>query len=273
MENNSTSDYIKYNNLLLADGSNKQQLTNDQEVCINSCYANPNCRGVNIVKNVGQNEVSADGYNYKTVPKITCEYVDNICYSNSKQENINSTFYAKKNNLQFENGTPFLLKNNGVCLSVKQSGNNQVLGSTKCKNKDVTPVLFDTEADTIKVGSEGDNCFKYSGEQLQLSKCNTYDTNQKFVYDHVYKTLRPTIDTTKCIVTSGEADSYNFNIGKADCKPAVESKTIFENYYKNVSNDDIEHFQNKDYSTDMTYYIIYVIALCIIAFLVIVLSK
>lgn len=269
-----TVDYIKYDSLLLNDGSGKKDLTNDPSTCIKSCLNNPNCRGVNIVNNVGQNEVSTDGYNYQNVPKVTCEYVDNVCYSNAKENNSNSTFYAKKHNLHFENNVPYLLKNNGRCLSVTNSQSGPVLNASDCNDSSkVTPVFFDTVVDTIKVGTDGDVCLKYGNDQIQLQKCNTFDESQKFIYDHVYNTLRPNSDTTKCLVTSKGEDGYKFGIGQCDWQPPPESNTTFENYYKpDPTEDYIEYFEN-DYSVDMRYYIIYMILLCMIAYLVIVSSS
>jgi hypothetical protein len=274
--NNSYTDYIQYDNLLLNDGSNVQELTNVPSECITSCINNPNCRGLNIVLNTGQNEVSTDGYNYQNVPKVTCEYVSNICYSNAKSENPNSKFFAKKHNLHFENNTPYLLKNNGVCLSAQSDtkGNTTLIGVNCNDSSKVSPVLFNTTADTIQVGTDSGACLSYTSDTgLKLLKCNIWDQNQKFIYDHVYNTLRPISDTTKCITTTKTTQNdgsplYTFGIGACG-NPSPSNNTTFENYYRPDPEEDyIEYFEN-DYSVDMGYYIIYMILLLMIAYLVI----
>jgi hypothetical protein len=282
--NNSFNSYIQYDNLLLNDGSNKQQSTNVPSECITKCVNDPNCRGVNVILNTGQNEVSSDGYTYQDAPKATCEYVSNICYSNSKTPNPNSKFFAKKHNLHFENNVPYLLKNSGTCLSVQSDPNsNDKLLGVDCNNSDkVSPVYFDTSADTIKIGSDGDACLRYTGSDgLSLLKCNIWDQNQKFIYDHVYNSLRPISDTTQCITTTKSTQPDGtplYTYGVAQCgKPSSSNHTTFENYYKPDPKDDYIEYYNKlhetqDYSLDLTYYTFYMVLLCIIAYLVIVSS-
>jgi len=273
---NSFTDYIQYDNLVLNDGSNNQELTNVPAECVTSCINNPDCRGLNIILNTNENEVSTDGYNYQNVPKVTCEYVSNICYSNTKSENPNSKFFAKKHNLEFENNTPYLLKNNGVCLSVKSDnkGNPTFIGVDCNDSSKVSPVSFDTTADTIQVSTDSGLCLSYTSDAgLKLLKCNIWDQNQKFIYDHVYNTLRPISDTTKCIVTKKTTQNdgsplYTFSI-EAFANPSPSNNTTFENYYKpDPLEDYIEYFDN-DYSVDMGYYIIYMIFLLMIAYQVI----
>lgn len=272
--NYSFSNYIKYDNLVLNDGTNLQDTVNNENDCFNKCSDNPNCQGVNIIKN-NQNKVSEDGYNYQNVLPLKCEYINNICYSNTKNKNTNSTFYAKKNNLHLENNTPYILKNNNICLSL--NNNNNMIGGSSCDNiKNITPVLFDTSHDTIKIDIKGDTCLNFDNNNLNLLKCNTFSPNQKFIYDNVYNTLRPYNDTTQCVnakeIINNGITNYKFSTDP--CKELIsKNDTKFENYHSYISDDSIEYFQNKDYSTDMTYYIIYITLLCMIAFLVIISSK
>lgn len=272
---NPSASYIQYDNLLLNDGTNNKQLTNVPSECVTACVNDPNCRGLNLILNTGQNQVATDGYNYQDVPKVTCEFVSNISYSNSKTSNPNSKFFAKNNNLNFENNVPYLLKNSRNCLSVQQDsgGNNKLIGSDCNDSSKVTPVLFNTQQDMIKVGTEGDSCLIYTNDGLDLLKCNNWDQNQKFIYDHVYNTLRPASDTTQCITTTKTTQPdgsplYTYGMGACG-NPSDSNNIIFENYYKpNQKDDYIEYFE-KDYSVDMTYYIIYMVLLCMIAYLVI----
>jgi len=271
--NNILSNYVKYNNLLLNDGTNKKETVNLKTDCINKCSNNPNCQGVNIITNNVQNQVNTDGYNYQNVPQITCQYVSNICYSNTKNENANSTLYAKKNNSHLENNVPYLLKNNNVCLSTK----NNNLGATNCNDiNNVTPVLVNTDSNIIKVGMKGDICLNYDNNgNLNLDKCNTFNPNHKFIYENVYNTLRPYNDSSQCVNTTKITNNGNTNY-KYITVPCTQSSSqnnvTFENYHNTIA-DNIEHFQNKDYSTDMMYYVIYITLLCMIAFLVIISSK
>lgn len=273
--NNPFTSFIKYDNLLLTDGSNKQQLVNTPSECINTCVNDPNCKGLNVILNNGQNEVTTDGYNYQNVPPVTCEYVTNICYSNAKSVNSNSKFFAKKHDLQFDTTTPYLIKTNGVCLYID---NNNNLLSGNCNNSNsVSPVYFDNANDMIKVDSNGNNCLSYTADTgLIITRCNVYDSNQKFIYENVYNTLRPYNDTTQCITTSTKINSdgsstYIFVVSPF-VNPGPENNMTFEAYYKpNPTEDYIEYFEN-DYSVDMGYYIIYMILLCMIAYLVIISS-
>jgi hypothetical protein len=273
--NNPFASLIQYNNLLLTDGSNKQQLVNTPNECINTCINDPNCKGLNVILNTGQNEVTTDGYNYQNVPPITCEYVSNICYSNAKSENSNSKFFAKKHDLNFDNNTPYLLKMNGGCLS---QGPNLV-GLNCNDSSNVTPVYFDNKNDMIKIDSQGNNCLAYTPDHgLYTSECNWFDTSQKFIYENVYNTLRPLDDTTLCI-TAHRINGINlpnpaFSVGIAPfVNPGPENNITFEAYYKPDPKEDyIEYFEN-DYSVDMRYYIIYMILLCMIAYLVIISSS
>lgn len=267
---NTFSNYIKYDNLVLNDGTNAQETVNNENDCINKCSNNPNCQGVNIRKN-NQNQISEDGYNYQNVLPVKCEYINNICYSNTKNKNNDSNFYAKKNNLHLENNTPYLLKNNNICLSVS---NNNIVGGSSCNNiKNPTPVLFDTTHNTIKIGTKGDTCLNFDNNNLNLLKCNTFSPNQKFIYENVYNTLRPYNDTTQC-VNAKKLNNGTYKFSTDPCgQLTTKNETKFENYHNYISDDSIEHFKNKDYSTDMTYYIIYITLLCMIAFLVIVSSK
>ena len=245
--NGSTTDYIQYDNLVLNDGSNEQILVNAPSECINACLNNPNCQGLNIISNVGANQVTTDGYNYQNIPPITCEYVSNICYSNAKSENPNSKFFAKKNNLLFENNTPYLLKNNGVCLSVtvdSQNNQNLILGSSDCNDSDnVTPVFFNNNNNSISVDAEGNNCLNYNNGALGLSKCNTYDSTQNFIYDHVYNTLRPSSDTTLCVnatkVGTGGNSDYIFSMDrceKSNGPVCTFDYSRYSNYYPDLQN-------------------------------------
>ena len=275
--NNSFSDYIQYDNLVLNDGSNKQELTNVPLDCVTSCINNPNCRGLNIIMNTGENEVSVDGYNYQDTPKVTCEYVSNICYSNTQTTNPNSKFFAKKNNLHFENNTPYLLKNNGVCLTGATSRGSYV--GWDCNEASIVePVVFDTANDMISLQNDPNRCLATTNNnEFIFDNCNVWDSKQKFIYDHVYNTLRPLNDTTQCVTTTNipQGDgSPLYHFGMAPCgNPTPENNTTFENYYKpDPKEDNIEYFEN-DYSVDMGYYIVYMILLCMIAYLVIVSSS
>jgi hypothetical protein len=271
--NNFFPNYIKYNNLLVNDGTNVQSTVNNPQDCINKCSNNPNCQGVNIKKN-DQPNVSDDGYNYQTVLPIKCEYINNICYSNTKSPNSDSNFYAKKNNSHLETNVPYILKNNDKCLSIDK--NNIIIGSNCNDKKNLMPVTFDTTYNTIKIGSGSDSCLNFDGTKLNLLKCNDFSSGQKFVYENVYNTLRPYDDTTRCVhaknMTSNGNSNYIFSVDP--CEQLIgKNQTTFENYHTHVLSDSIEQFQNKDYSQDMTYYIIYISLLCIIAFLVIISSK
>jgi hypothetical protein len=270
--------YISYPNLLVNDGTGIQDLTNNAWICVNKCKSNPNCRGLNIIQNIPQEEVTTDGYNYEQSPNIACEYVSNISYSNSRVENENSTFYAKKNNLAFENNTPYLLNTGNECLSLQKKKDGTLdFKSTFCNDYDkLTPVYFNTASDTIKIGQEGNNCLKYyndSGmDQNNLQKCNDYDNSQKFIYDHVLKSLRPFNDTTKCLWRDANG-LYVF----ADCilpnaNNNMSKTTTFENYYKPEKDDYVEYFQ-QDYTVDLRYYILYMILLLMILYLMVVSSK
>ena len=81
--------YIQYDNLVLNDGTNNVELTNDPINCFTTCNNNPNCQGVNLIENVNQEEITTDGYNNQTTPGVNCEYVSNINYSNTKNTIIN----------------------------------------------------------------------------------------------------------------------------------------------------------------------------------------
>jgi hypothetical protein len=273
---NGLDSYITYNNLQLNDGTNLQDLTNNGLDCVNKCIKNPNCKGLNILQNTGQQEVTSDGYNYEQTPSVTCEYVSNIAYSNSKVENENSTFYAKKNNLAFEKNTPYLLNTGNECLSVQKNKDGSLnLKGISCNDYDnLTPVYFNTDSDTIKVGEEGNNCLKYYNasamDNNSLQKCNDFDNSQKFIYDHVFKTLRPFNDTSKCLYRDSNGTYVISDCAINDL--AVNKTTTFENYYKPGKDDFIEYFQ-QDYSVNMGYYIIYMILLLMICYLVIISSK
>jgi hypothetical protein len=267
--------YIKYDNLILNDGTNIQDLTNNPIDCITKCVNNPNCQGLNIIKNVNPEEITTNGYNYQTIPKATCEYISNINYSNSKTENINAKFYAKINNLAFENNVPYLLDIGNKCLSLqKKPDGSMAFNAVSCNDYDkLTPVYFNTASDTIKVGTDGNNCLKYSTDGTpQLVKCNDYDNSQKFIYDYVYKSLRPFNDTTKCLWKNGDENLVFFDSGVIVNDPTLSHVTTFQNYYKPDKDDNIEYFE-KDYTVDMTYYIIYMILLCLIFYLVIIISS
>lgn len=264
--------YISYPNLVVNDGTYIQDLTNNQLTCINKCNSNPNCKGLNIIKNLPQEEVTIDGYNYEQTPTIACEYVSNIAYSNSLVENENSTFYAKKNNLAFENNTPYLLNTGNECLSLQKMKDGTLdFKSVSCNDYDnLTPVYFNTTSDTVKVGNEGNNCLRYVETDLNLTPCNDYNNDQKFIYDHVFKSLRPFNDTNKCLWRNVNGD-YLFS----DCNlinSNMSKTTTFENYYKPEKDDYIEYFE-KDYSVDLRYYIIYMVLLLMIFYLVILSSK
>lgn len=268
--------YIQYDNLVLNDGTNIQDLTNNPVDCITKCVNNPNCQGLNIIKNVNPEEITTNGYNYQTIPKATCEYISNINYSNSKTENKNAKFYAKKNNLAFENNVPYLLDIGNKCLSLqKNPDGSMAFNAVSCDDYDkLTPLYFNTASDTIKVGNEGNYCLKYSTYgSPQLVKCNDYDNSQKFIYDHVFKSLRPFNDTTKCLWKDGDNNIIFFDNDTAVENDSTISKvTTFQNYYKPDKDDYIEYFE-KDYTVDMTYYIIYMILLCLIFYLVIMISS
>lgn len=273
--NNILSNYIKYDGLFLNDGNNKKEIVNSEQICINNCFHNPNCQGVNIDTNNNKPEVSADGYTYKIIPPVTCEYVSNICYSNTQTNDNNSSFYGKKNNQHLENNIPYLLKNNNICLSLKN--NNSVIEGSACNDFiNLSPIFFDVNTNIIKIGTEGDVCLNYnnSNKKLHLTKCNTFNPGQKFVYDNIYKTLRPYNDSTHCVNVTNSNNNTNYHYSVMPCtKPTSENNIIFDNYYIKTSEDGIEYFQNNDYSIDMTYYVIYISLLCIIAFLVIISSK
>jgi hypothetical protein len=205
------------------------------------------------------------------MPSATCEYVNNISYSNSKINNPNAKFYAKKNNLVFENNVPYLLNTGNECLSIQPHGKFLFTSSDCNDSKKTTPVYFNTSTDTIRVGTEGDVCLKYDGlAGPQLQKCNDFDNSQKFIYDHVNKSLRPFNDTTKCMWRD-----KNGIRGFDDCNttfPDGSNVTTFENYYIPNKDDDIEYFE-QDYTVNMVYYILYMILLIIIFYLVILLSS
>lgn len=264
--------YLTYNETLVNDGSQEQELTNNKMNCINKCIGNPNCQGVNIITDTGTSEDVSDGYKYSVLPNITCEYVDNISYSNAVSKNPNSTFYAKKNNLQFENNVPYLLNTGNECLSVQKVNNENInFKGVSCNDyNNLTPIQFNTNSDMLKIDSENNLCLSYNGTngKLNFANCNDYNTNLKFVYDHVLKTIRPFNNTNICI----QRDSNNnFVYGECDSKLDV-STTTFENYYKPDKNDDVEYFE-QDYTVDLVYYTIYLILLCIIVYLVIMISK
>jgi hypothetical protein len=267
---NVLSDYIKYNNLLLDDGTKKTSMSNTGIDCITNCTLEPNCQGVNIIKNEIKSNEDNDGYNYTTKPQFKCQYVNNICYSNTKSENKNGSFFYKKTNSHLESNVPLTLKENNLCLSAK----NNILDAVNCNNlQDITPVFINTENNSIKVGSEGDYCISHdTNSGINLNKCNTWNSNQKFVYENIYNTLRPYDDTTKCVniekINNGTKPQYKFVADS--CSKSNQSPIInFENYH--VEN--MEHFENYDYSVDMVYYIIYTTMLCMIAILVIFASK
>lgn len=270
--------YITYPNLIVDDGTGIQDLTNNASTCINKCKSNPNCRGLNIIENIPQEEVTTDGYNYEQSPSIACEYVSNISYSNSRVENENSTFYAKKNNLAFENNTPYLLNTGNECLSLQKKTDGTLnFKSISCNDYDnVTPVYFNTASDTIKIGQEANNCMKYYNnsamDQNSLQKCNDYDNSQKFIYDHVLKSLRPFNDTTKCLWRDADGVYVFSDCNSPNANVNMSKTTTFENYYKPSQDDYIEYFQ-KDYTVDLRYYILYVILLFMILYLMIVSSK
>ena len=272
---NGVNAYIKYDNLVLNDGSNNQDLTNNPVDCVTKCVNDPNCQGLNIIKNVNQEEVTTNGYNYQSPPKAICEYVSNINYSNSKTENTNAKFYAKKNNLAFENNVPYLLDIGNECLSLQKNSNGSIVfNAVSCNDYDkLTPVYFDTSSDTIKVGTDDTVCLKYTDDGApQLVKCNYFDDSQKFIYDHVYKTLRPLNNTDKCLWKDPTKNLVFYDCSNVYTDPSISKTTTFQNYYKPTKDDDIEYFK-KDYTIDMTYYIIYMIFLCIIFYLVIVMSS
>ena len=272
---NAYSDYIKYDNLLLTDGSNKQETTNRPLNCAQECVNDPNCRGVNIIMNTENKD--ADGYDYEDTKKVTCEYVNNICYSNTQTTNPNSTFLAKKYNLHFENNTPYLLKNNGVCLTNATSRGSYV--GWDCNGAMAQPLLFGKDNDMISLKNDPNRCLATDNDNssLTFANCNEWNSSQKFIYDHVYHALRPLSDTTKCVTTTNIPQDdgsplYHFGIAPCD-NPTPENNTIFENYYiTDPKEDNIEYFEN-DYSVDMGYYITYMILLCMIAYLVIVSSS
>lgn len=263
--------YIQYDNLILNDGTNIEELTDTPINCVTKCINNPNCQGLNIIKNVNQEEITADGYNYQILPTATCEYVSNINYSNSKTENPNAKFYAKKNNLAFENNTPYLLDINNECLSLQKNKNGTFGFKTISCNDytNLTPVYFNTLSDSIKIGK---NCLKYDGQNNPvLAKCNDNDNKQKFIYDHVYKSLRPLSDTTTCLSKSPSGDITFQECNQTVNKPSTTQTTIFKNYYRPDNDDYIEYFE-KDYTIDMMYYFTYVGLLMIIFYLVVVIS-
>jgi hypothetical protein len=266
--------YIQYDNLVLNDGSNNQELTNTPVKCIIKCLNNPNCQGLNIIKNVNQEKI-INGNNYQTLPAATCEYVNNICYSNSKTENTNAKFYAKKNNLAFENNVPYLLDIGNECLSIQQNKNDIIeFKAISCNDYNkLTPVYIDNVNDTIKVSNEDNTCLQFNGDGVpHLSKCNDYDNSQKFIYDHVYKSLRPLNDTTKCLLKNSNNELFFADCNLKAENPTITKTTTFQNYYRPDSDDNIEYFEH-DYSVDMRYYIIYMIFLLVIIYLVIVISS
>lgn len=266
--------YISYPKLLVNDGTKIQDLTNNSLSCINKCKNNPNCKGLNIIENISQEEVTADGYNYEPSPNISCEYVSNISYSNSLVENENSTFYAKKNNLAFENNTPYLLNTGNECLSLQKNTDGSLdFKSISCNDYDnLTPVYFNTASDTIKIGQEGNACLKYIGSDLNIIPCNDYDNGQKFIYDHVLKSLRPLEDTTQCLWKGQDNQLAFMNCSNEVVSPFVSKTTTFENYYKPEKDDYIEYFK-QDYTVDLRYYILYMVLLLMILYLMVVSSK
>lgn len=270
--------YISYPNLVVNDGTGIQDLTNNAWTCVNKCKSNPNCKGLNIIQNIPQEEVTTDGYNYEQTPTTACEYVSNISYSNSLVKNENSTFYAKKNNLAFENNTPYLLNTGNECLSLQKKTDGTInFKTSSCNDFDnLTPVYFNTASDTVKIGQEGNNCLKrYDSSamtQNSLVKCNDFDNSQKFIYDHVYKTLRPLELTDQCLWRDCNG-VYVFAACDLPNAPRCMSKTTtFENYYKPEKDDYIEYFQ-KDYTVDLRYYVLYMILLLMILYLMVVSSK
>jgi len=271
--------YISYPNLVVNDGTGIQDLTNNAWTCVNKCKSNPNCKGLNIIQNIPQEEVTTDGYNYEQTPTTACEYVSNISYSNSLVKNENSTFYAKKNNLAFENNTPYLLNTGNECLSLQKKTDGTLdFKSISCKDYDnVTPVYFNTASDTIRVGDEGNNCLTYYDSLIMsngsLQKCNDYASNQKFIYDHVFKSLRPIDNTTQCLWKDNNGDFIITDCDRPyNPKMTMSKTTTFENYYKPEKDDYIEYFQ-KDYSVDLRHYILYMILLLMILYLMVVSSK
>jgi hypothetical protein len=275
--NKDLGSYIKYPNLLVTDGIGKLELTNGVEDtlnCVDKCLKDPNCSGLNLIQNIPQEEVTTDGYNYEQTPTTACELVNNISYSNSRVENENSTFYAKKYNLAFENNTPYLLNTGNECLSLtKNADKSLAFSTTSCNDyNNITPVYFNTASDTIKVGQEGNYCLNYNGPgDLNLVLCNDYNDNQKFIYDHVFKSLRPIDDTDKCIWRQNNKLIYDdCNIANPDKN--MSKTTTFENYYKPEKDDYIEYFE-QDYSVDLRYYILYMILLLMILYLMILSSK
>lgn len=269
---NGLNAYIQYDNLVLNDGTNIQELTDTPINCITKCVNNPNCQGLNIIKNTNQEQITTNGYNYQTLPAATCEYVSNINYSNSKTENPNAKFYAKKNNLVFENDVPYLLDINNKCLSLQKDKNGKVLfNTTSCNDyQNVTPVYFNSESDMIKINN---NCLKHDAYgNMSLAKCNVYDNSHRFIYDHIYKSLRPLSNTATCL-TKDSSGSLSFTTcNQKVYVPSTTQTTTFQNYYEPDSDDYVEYFEN-DYTVDMKYYFIYVILLLVIFFLVIVISS
>lgn len=270
--------YITYPELVVNDGTGLQDLTNTPMDCVNKCIKNPNCKGLNIITSTGSDEVTTDSYNYQSIPSSTCEYVSNISYSNALSENSNSTFYAKKNNLAFEGNTPYLLNTGNECLALQKNNDGTInFKTSSCNDYDnLTPVYFNTASDTIKIGEESNSCLKrYDSSALtqnSLVKCNDFDNSQKFIYDHVYKTLRPLELTDQCLWRDCNGVYVFANCDLPNAPACMSKTTTFENYYKPEKDDFVEYFQ-QDYTVDMTYYIIYMILLLMIFYLVIVSSQ
>jgi hypothetical protein len=257
---NNINNYIKHNNIIINDGSNNQETVKNNNICLINCSNDPNCQGVNIIQDNDKNTIN-DGYNYKSKPIIKCEYVNNISYSNSIEKNNNSNFYAKKNNIIYENNTPYLLKINNQCITLN---NPSKIITTSCDN--LTPVFL--KNDSIK--DNNNNCLTVNNNILENNKCNSYNNKQKFAFDNIYKTIRPINDLDMCITKNSNNDE--FIISNCDIKNNI---LTFENFYKSFTpntNDFIEHFEHNK-SFNLNYYIIYLLLLLIIYYLIIIISS
>lgn len=263
---NKNSTFIEHNNVFIDDGTNKQNLTSTPIDCVKQCYDDPNCKGLNIIKNFPDSL-------YK------CSYVENISYSNSKNSDENSKFFSKIEpwNTNGLNYGEYILETNSECMGVDTNFANSLVyldnsNNSNDKNNKCGKIRINKD-DTIQLMEPDNNlCLQISDPskstetKIFLYPCNTYNPLQKFIYENVGNSLRPQIDTSLSVTNvDGEMKIKKY-------EPDNKTITYFQNYVSLALNsDNIEYFSNN--STPTNYFIIYVIMLILIYTLVIIIGK
>jgi len=256
-----TSNYIPYKNILIYDGSsniNDGLSPTDRDKCLKKCNSDINCKGVGLLT---YDSTNLNDQPYK-IQKLKCNFVNNIDNTNYKDINNQGIFYSKSDfhalNLHANTQYQFTISNRDVNIILKQiNGFYQLYGDKdlaldpNSNNKNTfyyDPINYNIILDNNGIATN--YCLESTSFGIILSEINTFNNNQKFVYESIMSTIRPLTNLSQCL-TLDTANNNKIILqdveSNSDNQPTTTTNTNTNNSIitvKNVIIKPTEYFTN-----------------------------